>query len=1045
MIKFLYIFIILIYSCYSYSSDTSRIVVEFKEIPTKNTLLNLRKKYGIEEINLFYKYKSNYYERVYTVENYSGDFSLLKADLLFKNVERVYPVDENSIIPREGRTLTNDSFINYQWGLFNSQISLLQDLDDINSRLIIGTPGNDIQISSIINNDYTGEKIIVAVLDSGVDLDHPDLKDSIYKNIKECDSNGHFRYRPKDDIDNNGHVGDCMGWDFTAKKGTHITYDDKGHGTHVSGIIAASANNIGVRGVAPFVKILPVKIIKKRENTSGHSSFTDRVAKGILYSIKMKAQVINLSLGWPKILDTNYVREAVKEANRNGVTIVAAAGNNSSNQAIYPCAYPEVICVGATTINGDLARFSNYGGHVDLLAPGEQILSTYPTKLVPSYFSVNGYEIKNGTSQAAPFVSGAVGILKNKFPNLSEQNLKMKLLKSTLPLLNQESSIAGLLQVKKSLEVTDDLFVIPDFKQLSDVKVKSINNQFEFSLTLNNLSKESGIVNYSISSKSKHISFISGYTGITQINDKVKIKVIGIASNLDRSSNINLRVDLKFKDKSINFTHNLRLILDIDDNTDNIFPVNSTHINNGVLAKVINGKIYPKIKTVIDKFRAYNKPEYYFTNFNVDRTSLLINIIKVNNNDTQIISTSINNITKVISCIKIDLNYDGIPDYLVRSIGKSSGEKYLIYSYLDSNLRPLFSQQSFRFYPETVILNTKSFGFIPMMTKEGLVATPMFISRGMIPKVSLNPDPWSEEDLSIKSHVYVLYPDFEESLIKTKIFDDYKNLDAIKTKISSKWFDSINFVELFHQSKLEFENGSIKIAMAAGNNNYILNIRKDLSYTIESLELNGFTFAGHFFSPVTKLGENSEFFNTTALVGLQSDTLAQVGILDLKVKNKLGAHFSYSHKPKYDSLLGVMGSFIDKSSVYSFFQSKNKIIYNRFYNNKLYTYSYPVNRVSFIPGNIFNELFYPTIKGRGYDARPAFYVDSTQLNSNHVFVISAEDSKLTSSIRNNISIPNNCSALNPTRFNDYENFTLFCYQKEQANKFNFYLMYLPIK
>ncbi|MBT6324537.1 MAG: S8 family serine peptidase, partial [Bdellovibrionales bacterium] len=556
-----------------------------------------KRKYGLEKVTLFYKYSSNYYQRLFTVENYSGDLSLLKTDTLLSNAERIYPVEINSIIPSEGNGLTNDSFINYQWGLFNNDISLLQDLDDINSNLINGVSGNDIQISSIINDNYSGEELIIAVLDSGVDLDHPDLKKNIYKNIVECDSNGHFRYRPKEDIDNNGHVGDCMGWDFTAKNGTHTTYDDKGHGTHISGIIAASANDIGVRGVAPFVKILPVKIIKKRENTSGTSSFTDRVAKGILYAVKMKAKVINLSLGWPKVLDTKYVREAIREASRNGITIVAAAGNNNSNQAIYPCAYSEVICVGATTINGSIARFSNYGGHVDLLAPGEQILSTYPSKLVPSYFSVNGYEVKNGTSQAAPFVSGAVAIIKNKFPNITERSLKMKLLKSALPPLSQGSSMVGLLQVKKSLEANDDLFVIPDFKNLSNIKVKSTNNKFEFTLTLQNLSTKKGKVKYSIASKSSFISFTSGHSGLMEINDKLKIKVMGVTSNLDRNSNIDLQVNLNVNNKSIKFNHNLRLILDINDRSDSIYPIITTPIKNKAIAKVINGKIYPKMKT----------------------------------------------------------------------------------------------------------------------------------------------------------------------------------------------------------------------------------------------------------------------------------------------------------------------------------------------------------------------------------------------------------------------------------------------------------------
>ena len=216
-----------------------------------------------------------------------------------------------------------------------------------------------------------------------------------FYNMAECNSDGSIPLNPTQDKDGNGYPGDCMGWNFVDPSPTGATYvgnnrpdDDYGHGTHVAGIIAAVRNNgIGIGGISNRIKILAVRITSVDESPQSHTALTlsDRIAKGVLYAAKMKADVINLSLGWPNSAPRTraVLRQAFQAALNAGVTIVAAAGNNTTNSPVYPCAYEGVICVGATSVDGRLAPFSNYGSHVDVDALRRRDFTAYPI-LIPS-------------------------------------------------------------------------------------------------------------------------------------------------------------------------------------------------------------------------------------------------------------------------------------------------------------------------------------------------------------------------------------------------------------------------------------------------------------------------------------------------------------------------------------------------------------------------------------------------------------------------------------------------------------------------------------
>jgi len=224
-----------------------------------------------------------------------------------------------------------------------------------------------------------GEGVTVAVIDSGVDRDQPDLAGRVDAGVDLVDPG-----TPPD--------------------------DGYGHGTHVAGIIAAEpGNGVGMAGLAPDVRILPVRVL----DDDGDGSF-ERTARGIRWAVDHGAQVVNLSLTLSE--DDPQVRHAVQYAVDHDVVVVAAAGNrpcsdSGVDETVYPAAYPQVIGVGAANKAGDVSGFSSCGPWVDVLAPGVSIVSIAPNDArKPECRDTTGWCYLTGTSEAAPFVSAAAAL-----------------------------------------------------------------------------------------------------------------------------------------------------------------------------------------------------------------------------------------------------------------------------------------------------------------------------------------------------------------------------------------------------------------------------------------------------------------------------------------------------------------------------------------------------------------------------------------------------------------------------------------------------------
>jgi Subtilisin-like serine proteases len=251
---------------------------------------------------------------------------------------------------------------------------------------------NTAKVPEAWSSGAAGQGITIAIVDTGVDLDHPDLKNNLVSGYNAI----------LDSMDNR-----------TAQ-------DDNGHGTHVAGIAAAELNDSGIVGVAYRAKIMPVKAMDKTgEGTD------DIIADGIVWAVNHGADIINLSLG--SDTETAILRSAVEYAVENGVLVVAAAGNfnpqKESNPGInYPASYPNVIAVTATDSNDRIANISATGSESVLSAPGMNIVSDYWTKDEGST-----YAVADGTSMASSFVVGVAAMIWSKHPDWPAEQVKIAL------------------------------------------------------------------------------------------------------------------------------------------------------------------------------------------------------------------------------------------------------------------------------------------------------------------------------------------------------------------------------------------------------------------------------------------------------------------------------------------------------------------------------------------------------------------------------------------------------------------------------------------
>lgn len=418
--------------------------------------------------------------------------------LLSSNPLNILAYEKDNNILNVNKSIPNDLFINEQWSFNNTNT--------------FGAWGEIQKASS---------DIVIAILDTGVDSNHPDLKDSMVKG-------------------------------YNTLEDTYDTEDLNGHGTHVAGIAAAIRNNgIGIAGVASGAKIMPIKVLG---NTGLGSSSS--VAKGIRYAVDHykevggKRLIINMSIQIKGYNDP-AVQEALNYAYENNAVLVASMGNSGDNTIFYPAAVDKVIAVGNVDEYDNKNYMSSYGEHIDVSAPGTNILSTLPG---------GEYGYDSGTSMSAPFVSGQASLILSKSPELSVDQVASIIKKTAKDIDAPGFDIYtgyGIVDVYNSISYKGDTAEIN--KEVIEEKEKSeeINNEFKEEDMLNeskDVEQNAYIENVAPHIENNKISMENRNVKETDYNDE-KIEILDKEKdNIENVENTDddSHIEIKEKEKENN-------------------------------------------------------------------------------------------------------------------------------------------------------------------------------------------------------------------------------------------------------------------------------------------------------------------------------------------------------------------------------------------------------------------------------------------------------------------------------------------------------------
>ncbi len=384
----------------------------------------------------------NLFDNVYILRN--KDLTLVENTL--KSNTNVLYVERNqhavkSPLPQVESTSTEIAQKSVSASQFNDpKVNQIWSFDDASK--------NGVSVNSAykIHGTQATETIIVAIVDTGIDKNHEDLKSVLWVNPNEISGNGI-------DDDNNGYIDDVNGINTLVRdsngKATGNNQDTHNHGSHVAGTIGAKQNNgIGIAGIASNVRLMGIRTVP---NTSDETDID--VAEAFIYAAKNGARIINCSFGKGTNEGRNLIPDTLKYIqDKFGVLVIAAAGNSSEDidkNPTYPANHPNdnLLIVASTTSSGGMSSFSNYGKiNVDVAAPGSSIYSTVLN---------NKYASMSGTSMASPTTVGVAAEVLSQYPNLSPIQLKNVLMSSVTKISSFANKMAsgGRIDLLKALDL----------------------------------------------------------------------------------------------------------------------------------------------------------------------------------------------------------------------------------------------------------------------------------------------------------------------------------------------------------------------------------------------------------------------------------------------------------------------------------------------------------------------------------------------------------------------------------------------------------------
>ncbi|WP_164848272.1 S8 family peptidase [Halobacteriovorax sp. HLS] len=912
------------------------------------------------------------------------------------------------------QTFANDPLSSLQWALENNAQPIFRSTGELTREFVRGVKGEDLDLPKDLV--LTKNKTIVAVIDSGVDIEHPDLKDNIWTNPK-CNE---LTLEQRADQD-------CHGWNFLD--GNNDLIDEIGHGTHVAGIIAATSNNgIGIKGVASQnALIMPLKILNPKVNSFVYDKkvITNIIADAIAYAIKNGAQVINLSLGWPKLIHTKKVRFAIDQAIAKNIAVVVASGNNNKKIPVYPCAYDEVICVGAMDNKGNIPEFSNFGAKVDVIAPGEGIISTYPRNLESRLLRIPGYEIKKGSSQAAPYVSGLIALDKSRNSDLSLDEIKQRLFTGARKIEGQKIIKYGKVSFTgyESVVLEDGH---PEFnlKGLSEVVINE-DGRFSFSLPVRALVKDIPSLNFKVTlGHQGNTLFEQSFDKVKVLNSKHReIRVTGTLDNFSIDSHIPMTIE--FNEKSI--THELAFVREVD-KIDNKVTL-TTNLPAKNLITIQSGRKFSRLQKVISTNYASKSFDYFYEIIGSPDTK--VQIAKISSTDVLESVFTIPKVGKILNIVKNDFNFDGIDDYMIYSLGKKS--ENLILSYLTNDGAPLFNEYSHWTFPISgfeglpFFNNEIKFDFLKVETSfMGAVKVPTFMKTWKMPEADNTLDPLDRIDSEFATkRPYYLLPKLVDGkvVLDIRTLSSYKFLEDFKKKFNVSSRDELYFDTIITQNLNAAKDAKLSAIVITGREfakrYYEVVFSNTSEYEVKEIGLWG-----------RSLESNKTLINDDLL----SNERASFALID---RQKLRVQF-WNNIETGDVLEFDTGSWgdliIDVLNLSQNLFSKALFIESRYFihlaTNTGVKSKLPINRESSFPGVNFSETIKQVKVSNSEGNSSALLIDSSLIYGDRLYAMVYDNGEFSSPIYSSFKVPANCKHVDTLNSNDESTLLLTCLQKD---------------
>jgi len=927
--------------------------------------------------------------------------------------------------------IKEDILFKRQWGVSNIGQSLYRSTGELTQNEIKGSAGIDIEyvdVSKIEKLNIPAQReVVVAVLDTGLDIHHPELKDRIYIDRELCPN--------AEDIGNKP----CSG--FNILKNNLNLMDEDGHGTHVAGIIAANANSQGVAGVTDSrIKILPVKVLNEEINHFVYNKklVTDWFADGIAYSLARGADVINMSIGWPAIIHTPKMKNVLKIAAQKNIPVIVAAGNNNKEIPTYPCTEENVICVGAYDNQGAVTEFSNFGGKVDISAPGESIVSLYPMESVESrVLRIKGYEVKNGTSQAAPFVAAIAASIKLAYPDISYDELKARLYstaKSEVPSNDKDKFTQyGRVSMKDALLNEPKEFIAANFKNLLEVNYSVNTGRFTFPLDIKSYVSDVENVEVKIKFESSDIELNSAALKIDLYKgDSKKILVEGKIN--DQLIDSNQLVNITIKTQNNTYKNKTKIVFSRDLSFEN----EST----GLIIEKVEDTPYSDLlyfrgtsKTSRIKRLKTNygsSPEYFTMKSKLQsEDSTVISILKRTKESSWILEDiKIRRFHSVIRIFKNDMDHDGEEDYVV--YGVLPGEQQLGYSYIlkDETLDFEFSILDYENFPLSAD-DLSSSSFINTQYKSKTLKVPSFYTRYRLTEED-NVDDLLDRvnEKSTANYLYYLDPS-DSGVLSLRVLNSPSVMDELKTQLNVMPWQNLDLEKPFNVTTNSQNSGHISGLISTGDEFNKSYTRYTFTHTDEEMEVEAvdipFAYASENSSVLvwnmTKLGEVSDMTNFVVQPSREMARSLMVQRDGESIFKEFSTH-NYS-----DPIFGVIGSYDD--------QDHSHLLEGRYFvhyqNHSGQKSKLRINRESSFPGVQFAETLSPVVVQDQGVSRAGAFINSTLIFGSRLYTMVADEfGILKRPAQLSVEIPDQCVHLSPEAIEGSYQYLLLCRERDNS-------------